>query len=218
MPVVDGAVVPANTRALLVAGIDGAGDARVVSIDTATGALEITGAISATNPSVGTNNAAIPASSTQVGGSDGTNLQAARVFDVDSGGGTQYVLGANLRRSAAGGSAEVLGQNTMALSLPVTVANDQTPNTGTLANGTQTAVGAAAVQIAAANANRKAILIQNLGVSAIRVGIAGVTATTGVRLAQYDVLIFEPPYVVTGAIFAIREGAPDSTALAQEIT
>jgi len=69
-------------------------------------AIPVSGTFTATNPSVGTNASAIPTSSTQVGGSDGTNLQAARVFDADSGAGTQYVLGAFLRKSASGGSVE----------------------------------------------------------------------------------------------------------------
>lgn len=69
-------------------------------------AISPNNSITASNPSVGSNNAAIPTSSTQVGGSDGTNLQAARVFDADTGGGTQYVLGAVLRKSASGGSVE----------------------------------------------------------------------------------------------------------------
>ena len=69
-------------------------------------AIPISGSISATNPSVGTNAAAAPTSSTQVGGSDGTDLQAARVFDADTGAGSQYVLGAVLRKSASGGSVE----------------------------------------------------------------------------------------------------------------
>jgi len=70
------------------------------------GTITVSGTVTATNPSVGTNASAIPTSSTQVGGSDGTNLQAARVFDVDSGAGTQYVLGTILRKSASGGSVE----------------------------------------------------------------------------------------------------------------
>lgn len=77
-----------------------------LSVDT-TGALRITGSISASNPSVSTNNSAIPSSSTQVGGSDGTNLQPVRVFDLDSGGGVQYVLGVGLRKAASGGSVEL---------------------------------------------------------------------------------------------------------------
>jgi uncharacterized membrane protein len=70
------------------------------------GAIPVSGTVTASNPSVGTNASAIPTSSTQVGGSDGTNLQAARVFDADSGAGTQFVLGTILRKSASGGSVE----------------------------------------------------------------------------------------------------------------
>jgi hypothetical protein len=69
---------------------------------------------------------AFPSAGTAAGFSDGTNMQTGRVFDADSGGGTQYVLGANLRRIASGGSAELIGQSSMATSLPVTIANDQT--------------------------------------------------------------------------------------------
>lgn len=49
---------------------------------------------------------AFPASGTAVGFSDGTNMQGARVYDTDSGGGTQYTLGAVLRLSSNGGSVE----------------------------------------------------------------------------------------------------------------
>jgi hypothetical protein len=62
--------------------------------------------LTATNPSIGSNNAASPTSSTLIGGTDGTNLQAARVFDADSGAGNQYVIGTILRKSASGGSVE----------------------------------------------------------------------------------------------------------------
>jgi hypothetical protein len=89
--------------------------------------------------------------------------------------------------------------------------------TGTLANGAQTAVGAAAVEILAANANRKAAIVQNVGNQPMRVGIAGVTAVTGIQLVAGATLIFDAPYIVIGAIFAIRETA-DTTAFATEIT
>src|SRR5215831_13828206 len=49
---------------------------------------------------------AFPASGTAGGFSDGTNMQGARVFDADSGAGTQYVLGAYLRKAASGGSVD----------------------------------------------------------------------------------------------------------------
>ena len=82
------------------------GNQALLSTDLA-GALRVAGTISATNASIGSNAAVAPTSSTQVGGSDGTNLQAVRVFDVDSGAGTQYALGVNLRKSASGGSVEL---------------------------------------------------------------------------------------------------------------
>lgn len=91
------------------------------------------------------------------------------------------------------------------------------PTTGTLANGAQTAVGAAAVQVLAANANRKVAFVQNVGNQNIRVGITGVTATTGLQLTPGSAVIFESPFVTTQAIFAIREGGASSTAFAMEI-
>lgn len=47
-----------------------------------------------------------PSTGMPAGFSDGTNMQGARVFDLDSGGGTQYVLGTNLRFTSSGGSVE----------------------------------------------------------------------------------------------------------------
>jgi len=69
-------------------------------------AILISGSISATNPSVGTNNSTAPTSTTQIGGSDGTNLQAGRTFDVDTSSDKQYVIGVTLRKSALSGSLE----------------------------------------------------------------------------------------------------------------
>jgi hypothetical protein len=50
--------------------------------------------------------AAIPGTGTAAGFSDGTNMQLGRVFDADSGAGTQYVAGVSLRKIASGGSVE----------------------------------------------------------------------------------------------------------------
>ena len=69
--------------------------------------LPISGSLTATNPSVSTNNAAAPSSSTQVGGTDGTNLQSVRIFDADSGAGSQWILGVQLRATGSGGSVEI---------------------------------------------------------------------------------------------------------------
>lgn len=104
---------------------------------------------------------AVPSTGTAAGMSDGTNMRPPRVFDTDSGGGTEYTTGVSLRVTASGGSAEAaagpgaasastlrtvsasddpiiaainaantqlpaaLGQTTMANSLSVTVASNQ---------------------------------------------------------------------------------------------
>jgi hypothetical protein len=50
---------------------------------------------------------ALPTAGFAAGFSDGTNLRAARVYDMDTGAGTEYVMGAAFRRSASGGSVEL---------------------------------------------------------------------------------------------------------------
>jgi len=71
---------------------------------------------------------AFPATGTAAGFSDGTNMQGARVFDADTGAGSQYVLGANLRVSASGGSTEAAAGAgvTSASTLRVVLPTDQT--------------------------------------------------------------------------------------------
>lgn len=69
-----------------------------------TGALRISGgAAGGTSSNFA---AAFPSAGTAIGGSDGTNMQHLRVFDADSGAGTQYVVGSNLRFISNGGSVE----------------------------------------------------------------------------------------------------------------
>ena len=68
---------------------------------------------------------ALPSAGTAAGFSDGTNMQAGRVVDADTGGGTVYVQVNNLVRRASGGPVELVGQATMANSLPVAIASDQ---------------------------------------------------------------------------------------------
>lgn len=89
---------------------------------------------------------------------------------------------------------------------------------GTLANGAETAVAGSAVQVLASNSSRKTAIIQNTGLANVRIGISGVTATTGMRIAPGDMILFDMPFCPTGAIFAIREGSISSIVLAQEIT
>lgn len=89
-------------------------------------------------------------------------------------------------------------------------------STSSLANGAETAVSSSAVQVLAANASRKFAVIQNTGVANVRIGITGVTATTGLALVPDGSLVLEMPYCATNAIFAIREGAVDSVVFAFE--
>jgi len=49
---------------------------------------------------------AVPSTGTAAGLSDGTNMQSPRVFDTDSGAGSQYTTGVSLRKTASGGSVE----------------------------------------------------------------------------------------------------------------
>lgn len=98
--IADGSVISSNIRAIPLSGSDGFNN-RIITVDSSgrpiiTGAgiagtpaggvlsiqgvvggvaIPISGSITATNPSVSTNNTAIPGSSTLVGGSDGTNLR-----------------------------------------------------------------------------------------------------------------------------------------------
>lgn len=96
------------------------------------------------------------------------------------------------------------------------VTDTEPQSTGTLNNGVQTIVAAVAVSVLAANPNRKKVIIQNVGNSSVRVGSAGVTASTGVRLLKDGHLLLEMPNCPINEIFAIRETA-NSVVLAQEI-
>lgn len=96
-------------------------------------------------------------------------------------------------RAVGGGSAAALGNET-------------------LVNVAQVAIGAAEAQIVGANASRKSLLICNTGTAAIRVGVTGVTATSGAQIPAGGSIRFNMPNVTTQAIFGIREGAVDSTA------
>lgn len=123
--------------------------------------IPISGTVTATNPSVGTNNAAAPGSSTQIGGTDGTNLQSVHVYDADSGAGTEWVLGVELRKSASGGSVE-LGTSTDPIRVDPTGTTTQ-PISGsvTVSSGSVTVSGTVTADQGAPNtlANRWPVII-----------------------------------------------------------
>jgi len=122
-------VLPATSAALLIAGYDGtntryigidstgrqivvgAGSAGtpaggVLSIQGVSGgqAVPVSGTVTANNASVSATGAAVPASATFIGGTDGTNLQPFKVFDIDTGAGVDNNLGISIRLPASGGS------------------------------------------------------------------------------------------------------------------
>jgi hypothetical protein len=87
--------------------------------------------------------AAVPSAGTAAGFSDGSNMQTARVFDIDTGAGFEYVKGVSLRRAASGGSVEIgtltnpirtdpTGTTTQPVSGTVTSNQGGTWNIGTL--------------------------------------------------------------------------------------
>jgi hypothetical protein len=104
----------------------------------------------------------------------------------------------------------------VAIKYPVKVIIDW--GTSTLVNGHETVVGAVATSVLAADPNRKTAVIQNVGTVNVRVGVAGVTATTGARLVPNGVFISDEPFVSTQEFFAVREGAVDGLVFATEAT
>jgi hypothetical protein len=84
---------------------DGVLNTRKMAVN-ADGSINIAGTITATNPSVGTNGATIPASSTMIGASDGTNLQQLLV---------ETSLNRNLRVGIYNGAIEAIVTNANAL-------------------------------------------------------------------------------------------------------
>jgi hypothetical protein len=77
---------------------------------------------------------AFPTPGTAAGFSDGTNMQGARVVDLDTGAGTVYGIVTNLVRRASGGPVELIGSSTSANSIPVVIASDQAAVTVTATN------------------------------------------------------------------------------------
>lgn len=119
-----------------------------------------------------------------------------------------------------GDGTELLGQMPMTASVPVVIASDQDPIPVTslpaaLHNGHETAVTTSAALVLAANAGRQWCLIQNTGTVNVRVGVSGVTATTGARLIPNATMVINQlnPYV--GNVYAIAESG-SSTVFAME--
>jgi hypothetical protein len=83
-----------------------------------------------------------------------------------------------------------------------------------LVNRAAVTVSNVEIQLLAANPKRKWAVIQNTSANPIRVGAVGVTATTGIRLAQGERLVVGEQILggcPTDQINGIREGGSDGT-------
>lgn len=91
-----------------------------------------------------------------------------------------------------------------------------TPNFTTDVAVDNTATG---VEVLAAAATRKRLIVQNTGANPVRFSIgSNPTATHGLRLAAGESRAFDAPFCPTGAVRAIREGGSNSTVACCEIT
>ncbi len=111
-----------------------------------------------------------PANGTAIGFSDGVNMQAARVFDLDTTGGTQYNIGVNLRASGSGGGVEL---GVAAAPLQVSLAN-------TAANATAVKTdGSAVTQPVSGTVTANAGTNLNTSALALDTSVAGLSLSQG---------------------------------------
>lgn len=111
----DADVLAAIVAGTIATGTAGTPGADVITIQGITGmdAVEVNCVTGCSGGSGGTSSnygSAFPSAGTAVGYNDGTNMQGAKVFDLDSGGGTDYLIGVGPRIPASGGSAAVTSQ------------------------------------------------------------------------------------------------------------
>lgn len=109
------------------------GSERAVSVQIVDGSGNQVTSFGGTGGTASNFGSSVPSAGTAVGFSDGTNMQAARAFDADSGAGTQYVLGAILRKAASGGSVEAgTSSDPLRVDPTGTTAQPVTDNSGSL--------------------------------------------------------------------------------------
>lgn len=167
--------------------------------------LDLTGALraGAGGGTSSTFTATFPATGTAAGFSDGTNMRAARVYDVNSGAGTEYAIGVNLRkvRLIAGDSVEAGTTNDPLIVDPAGITAQ--PVTGTFFQATQP-ISAVSLPLptGAATAAGLTTLLTELQ------GKADLSETQPVSLASV------PSHAVTNAgTFAVQENGAALTAL-----
>jgi hypothetical protein len=190
LAVSNGVAIPANTSALLFAGSDGT-NSRYFLLDNS-GKQIIVGAGVAGTPSGGVvtiqgvlngttvpisaaniaiNNTTAPGSSVQIGGTDGANIQAAKIFNLNTGVGTDYNLGVSIRLPSGAGSIAG-GTSTNPLRIDPTGTTPQ-PISGTIS----------VIQPIAANLNATVVgtVTANVGTTN---GLALDTTVSGLQVSQ----------------------------------
>lgn len=90
-------------------------------------------------------------------------------------------------------------------------------NPGTLNNGIQIVVPVVPILLSAANANRKKLIVRNLGPQTVYVGTLLVTVLTGIPLNRDETLTLEMPNCPVNDIWAVDGGA-SSTVFVTEVT
>jgi hypothetical protein len=126
-------------------------------------------------------NAAFPAAGTAAGFHDGTNMQGARVFDADTGGGTQYVEGVSLRKSASGGSVEA-GTSADPLRVDPTGSTVQ-PVSGTVTSNIGT-TGGLALDATLTGGTMQTKIVDSGGTNLASVSAAGAVKVDGSAVTQ----------------------------------
>jgi len=176
-----------------------------------------------------------PSSGTAAGFNDGTNMQAARVFDTDTGAGTQYVLGVNLRSSSSGGSIEfgtnsnplfnkltdgtnnitVKAASTAALATDTALVVAISPNNSastkevrsSASSVTSVASSASNVTLLATNSNRLGATIYNDSSKNLYIKLGATASTTSFTTIISSMGYYEVPFNYTGQIDGIWAAA-----------
>lgn len=192
----DGAASP------LVRGQQSAANSIPVTLASDQGAVTISdGGSSITVDGAGTNSAfgaATPANGTAAGYSDGTNMQLARVFDLHTGGSTEYVLGVNLRFGAGSGSLEA---GTSSNPLRVNPVGPATPSQSSVAGS------ATSVSLLASNASRKGATIFNDSTATLYIKLGATASTSSFTFKALQDDYYEVPFGYTGAVDGIWSSA-----------
>lgn len=167
---------------------------------------------------------AFPSTGTAIGFSDGTNMRPGQVVDADTGAGTSYTQVVNLVRRASGGPAELIGQTTMANSIPVAIASNQgalttQPNTIASANndGASASVTGASSTVLASFSTRAFASVCALSTNTANVYIKlGTTATSSDMILVPGACFNTPPGVVySGRIDAISASGTQTVTMVE---